>query len=111
MSNRSKKWVLSGKREFNAVFSGKKVRTPEALFYYTPNSLGIGRLGLVVKKSFFDQAVIRNKLRRRLRELFRLFAHRLNGIDIVIVVRKSQRVAEFGSLKRCFETLLTAANR
>ncbi len=110
MSNRSKKWVLSGKREFNAAFSGKKVLTPEAVFHYTPNSLDIGRLGLVVRKSFFGQAVIRNKLRRRLRELFRLFAHRLNGFDIVIVVRKSQGVAEYGTLKRGFEKLIKAAN-
>lgn len=111
MPNRSKKRVLSGKREFDAVFSGKKVSTPEAVFYYTPNSLGIGRLGLVVKKSFFVQAVFRNKLRRRLRELFKLFAHRLNGFDIVIVVRKSPRVADYGSLKRSFEKMLKAANR
>ncbi len=81
------------------------------VFYYTPNSLAIGRLGLVVKKSFFGQAVFRNKLRRRLRELFRLFAHRLNGFDIVIVLRKSQRVAEYGCVKRSFEKLVKAANR
>ena len=81
------------------------------VFYYTPNSLTIGRLGLVIKKSFFGHAVFRNKLRRRLRELFRLFAHRLNGFDIVIVVRKSQHVTEYGSLKVSFEKLAEVVNR
>ena len=80
------------------------------VFYYTENSLTIGRLGLVVKKSFFGQAVVRNKLRRRLRELFRLFAPRLNGFDIVIVLRKSQRVEEFDRLKLSFEKLVKTTN-
>lgn len=80
------------------------------VFYYTENSLAIGRLGLVIKKSFFAQAVFRNKLRRRLRELFRLFAPRLNGFDIVIILRKSQRVEEFGRLKQCFEELVKTVN-
>ncbi len=111
MSIRSKKRALSGKSEFDSVFSGKRLSTPEVVFYYTRNGLDVGRLGMVIPKRVIAQAVRRNWLKRRLRELFRHFADSLNGFDIVIVTRRGHRVPEYSGLKQSFEKLAKAVNR
>ncbi len=93
------------------MFSGRRLSTPEVVFYFAGNGLDLGRLGLVVRKKAVAQAVQRNRLKRRLRELFRHFADHLNGFDIVIVARRGSRIPEYGGLKRSFEKLVKAVNR
>ena len=111
MPNRSKKRALSGKSEFDAVFSGQRLSTPEVVFFFTRNGLDLGRLGLVIPKKVIAQAVQRNRLRRRLRDLFRHFADRLNGFDVVCLARGGSRLFEYDRLKESFEKLADAAHR
>ena len=74
--------------EFAAVYDGKtrESRGP-LLIYALPNTLGHPRIGLSTSRRV-GPAVRRNRIRRMLREAFRLMQHDLpSGYDLVIVVR------------------------
>lgn len=58
------------------------------------------RLGIITTRRI-GQAVVRNRVRRRLREIFRLNQHRLmSGIWIVTIARVSAAEATFHQLER-----------
>jgi ribonuclease P protein component len=74
--------------EFKAVYEGRvrESRGPLTL-YAMPNGLGYPRLGMSVSRKV-GTAVRRNRIRRLLRESFRLLQHDLpTGYDVVVVVR------------------------
>lgn len=52
-----------------------------------PNGQAHPRLGLALTKRYVKRAVDRNRIRRQLRESFRLHQQQLCGYDIVIVGR------------------------
>ena len=75
-------------REFEAVYAARvrESRGPLAV-YALPNDLGHPRLGLSVSRKV-GTAVRRNRIRRLLREAFRLMQHDFpRGYDLVLVVR------------------------
>ena len=79
---------LSGKLAFAAVYDAreKQARGPLAVFS-RPNGLPHPRLGLSVSRRV-GTAPVRNRVKRLLREAFRLFQHDLPvGYDLVVVVR------------------------
>ena len=58
------------------------------------------RLGIITTRRI-GQAVVRNRIRRRLREIFRLNQHRLiSGVWIVTIARVSATGATFHQLER-----------
>ena len=62
-----------------------------------PNGTERSRLGFVVSKKV-GNAVVRNKVRRKLREIFRLLP--LNsGWDVVVIARKKVAVSKYGGLE------------
>src|SRR4051794_29101453 len=74
--------------EFSAVYDAKvrESRGP-LLIYALPNTVGHPRIGLSTSRKV-GTAVRRNRIRRLLREAFRLMQHDLpRGYDLVIVVR------------------------
>ena len=74
--------------EFAAVYDAKtrESRGPLTL-YALPNGLGFPRLGMSVSRKV-GTAVRRNRIRRLVRESFRLLQHDLpQGYDLVVVVR------------------------
>jgi ribonuclease P protein component len=79
---------LSGKLAFAAVYDArvKNARGPLAV-YSLPNELGHPRLGISIGRRV-GSAPVRNRIKRRLREAFRLHPYDLpRGYDLVIVVR------------------------
>ncbi|MCC7145455.1 MAG: ribonuclease P protein component [Phycisphaeraceae bacterium] len=79
---------LSGRRAFAAVYDLRLRKTLGPLTVYArANQLPHSRLGLSVS-SRVGKAVTRNRIKRLLREAFRLNQHQLpTGYDWVIVVR------------------------
>lgn len=60
-----------------------------------PNTLAVARLGLAITKKRVKTAVMRNRLKRLIRESFRLQQHALVGLDYVVLAKND--VAEVAS--------------
>lgn len=72
-----------------------------------PNKGGESRFGFVVSKRV-GKAVVRNKIKRRLREIGRV-AKIKNGWDIVVIARKPATSTDFAETRECLLTLLRKA--
>ena len=73
--------------------------------YARRNNLGVNRVGVTVGKKL-GKAHIRNRVRRRLREVYRLHESRfLPGWDIVVVARGRAVDASFAELTKAYLTL------
>ncbi|WP_218567586.1 ribonuclease P protein component [Pseudomonas cavernae] len=77
-------------RQFKAVFDSPSGKVPgkNVLLLARDNDLDHPRLGLVIGKKSVKLAVERNRLKRVIRNSFRLNQDSLAGWDIVIVARK-----------------------
>ncbi len=100
---------LLKRRDFLAVQErGKKVTSGLLVGLVAPSPDGASRLGFTVS-SKVGTAVVRNAVRRRLRELFRKRRDRWpGGMHLVVVARPSAREASFAALERAAEALLSA---
>jgi ribonuclease P protein component len=98
---------LSGRRAFAAVFDARVRKHAGPLTVFAkPNGLDHPRLGLTVPRRV-GKAVVRNRIKRLLREAYRLSQHELpGGYDIVVTVRPHAPA----SLDK-YERMLTEAMR
>ena len=80
--------TLKKNSDFRRLYAkGKSAVTPYLVVYARPNRLGENRLGYTVSVKL-GHAVVRNRVRRRLREIYRLNAPSLcQGFDLVVVAR------------------------
>ena len=68
---------------------GRLTRGAGLCLYRLPNSLAHPRLALVVPKRLAPRATTRNRIRRLIREAFRLQQQRLGGNDCVVRLVKA----------------------
>ena len=73
-----------------------------------PNELTLSRYGISVSKRV-GNAVVRNRVKRRLREILRIMPLR-PGWDIVFIARPAVVSADYTGLKQAVEGLLTRAH-
>ena len=96
--------------EFERVFTeNERARTDTLLVMARPNELGQARLGMVVAKRLLPRAVDRNRLKRCVRETFRVQRQDLPPCDFVVrLIAKPVPGNETRDLAR---TLTRAAQR
>lgn len=81
---------------------GKTAGSRYLVIYCSRNRLGFNRYGMTVSTKL-GHAVVRNRMRRRLREICRLNQQQLKqGYDIVIVARSAAVEAPFAQLTDSF---------
>ena len=81
---------------------GKSQVTPHLALYARKNGGPASRLGITVSTKL-GHAVVRNRVRRRLREIYRIHEDQfLPGYDLVVVARVRSVYAKFGDLERSF---------
>ena len=79
------------------------------VLYARRNSMNTNRVGVTVGKKL-GHAVVRNRVRRRLREVYRLNESRFTpGWDIVVVARSRCISADFGKLTQAYLSLAEKA--
>ena len=102
---------LKKKSDFEKVFKGGKgLKEDFLILRFKKNRLKEPRFGFVVSQKVSKKAVVRNKVKRRLREAVRGLLQRVkNGIDAVIIALPETQAKNFQEVERAMEKLLKKA--
>lgn len=81
---------LLNKPDFQAVFQKTECKSSDQglTLLARHNNLGYARLGLAIGKRVDKKAVVRNRIKRLVRESFRHHQHELDGLDVVVLGRE-----------------------
>ncbi len=105
---------LLSNRQFRVVYDrGQKFNTPFFSAFFLPTDNGLQRFGLTTTRKI-GGAVLRNRCRRRLREIFRLRDHTsLDGIgfDVVLNVKPTVATAGYQEIETAFSQMLVRFRR
>ncbi len=94
---------------FQRLYHSRGFADGYLVLYARKNREGMNRVGVTVGKKL-GKAHVRNRVRRRLREVYRLHEVQfLPGWDIVVVARSKAVDAEFSSLTKSYLTLAKKA--
>lgn len=98
---------LKKKKDFDKVFKKGKTIAGKLIFLkYLKNKLKINRFGFVVSLKLSKKAVIRNKLRRQLREVTRKKLPNIRpGLDIIIIAKPEIINKDYQDIKDELEDL------
>lgn len=99
---------LKKHRQFVCVANkGQKLVSSGLILLYMPNETQYLRVGFTVTKKL-GNAVVRNRIRRRLREVVRLGLQGFDktGYDFVIIGRQATLIRPFKKLQNDFSKLL-----
>jgi ribonuclease P protein component len=96
--------------EFQRVRSlARAWRHPLVVLDVAPNEVARTRVGITVSRAV-GNAVVRNRVRRRLRAIFQArYAHLAPGHDLRVVARPATATASFAELRDAVDRLLTRA--
>lgn len=94
--------------EFNAVFKrGSRFLSDCFALHYLKIEQDNPRLGMVISKRNCRLAVHRNRMKRLIREHFRLNQQQLSNFDFVVLLKSSSEKMSDLELKQCVENLFT----
>ena len=95
--------TLKKNYEFKRLYNkGKTAVTPYMVVYALKSPKGCRRVGYTVSTKL-GKAVVRNRIRRRLREIYRLNSDKLrSNVDMVIVARSRCVDGDYSKMERAF---------
>lgn len=102
---------LKKKKNFEKVIKQKEVFFSQVLgLKKTKNNLKVTRIGIVVGQKISKKAVLRNKIKRRLRHILRDNLEKIKkGYDLIFFTKKGIEKKEFSQLKKEITNLLKRA--
>lgn len=88
------------RKDFERIFrEGKKISSPEFTIYWQKNQKILSRWAIIVSQKLSKKAVIRNKLKRQLREILRKEGKEIKGFDLIIIPRPLLLEKNFSDLQ------------
>jgi len=102
---------LKKKKDFEKVFKEGKSFSQGFLFLkINKNKLNISRFGFIVSKKVSKKAPVRNKIKRRLREITRSKMPKIkNGIDCIIIVLSGLENLSFSEIEESINKIFKKA--
>ncbi len=106
----SKQGMLHQNKKFQAVYkSGKSYANRMVVLYVLPNKDNVRRVGFAAGKKL-GGAVVRNRVKRLLRESYRLNQYKLiDGVDLILVGRQAAIKADRMEVTKAFIHLCNKA--
>jgi ribonuclease P protein component len=92
--------------EFKGVFEkGNKLNGERYTLVYSENTLGFPRLGLVVGK-WCGNVIVRNRIKRILREVFRRNKSIFDSLDILIIAKRKSETLNYNQAEEEIKRIL-----
>ena len=105
--------TLKKNRDFKQVYTqGNSVATTYLVLYFLPNNRHVNRYGFSISKKI-GKAVLRNKLRRRLKEIIRQEEKENSikqGYDLIFIARKPVVKLDYWKIKDEVEKLFMSSS-
>jgi ribonuclease P protein component len=98
--------------DFRHVFQRARKRSLGGLVVYVrTNDLGHSRLGIAISRKCSPRAVVRNRIKRIVREAFRARKHELGGVDLIFLGQPGVARHDGAALRAIADKLLTEAGQ
>ncbi|MDF1761443.1 MAG: ribonuclease P protein component [Coxiellaceae bacterium] len=96
---------LRSKQDFQQVFQGDRVGSRQFVLYYRLASHA--KIGIVISKKNIKHAVDRNRIKRVLRDWFRL--NPIEDLEMVFIANRASNSLTNKEIRQCSERLLQRA--
>lgn len=102
---------LKKKNDFIRVYKNANVyKTKWTNLYVLKNSLPINRIGISISKRNIAKTTIRNRIRRLIKECYRINKRHIKaGFDLIFVIRSKDIIIDFKSIYSNLECLFKKA--
>lgn len=106
----SKQGILRSNKSFQSVYrSGRSYANKTMVLYVLPNAGECRKTGFAAGKRL-GNAVVRNRVKRLLREAYRLNQHRLKpGVDLILVGRQAMVKSRYQAVAGAFLDICSKA--
>lgn len=105
-----KSYRVKSDKDFQAIFQqGQHVANRQFVLYYLDQDRGHLRLGLSVSKKL-GNAVVRNRIKKRLRHLVLEFLPQMAKKDVVIIARKGVEELPYSQMRKNLQHVLKLAD-
>lgn len=103
---------LKKQKDFDSVLRSREIFFGKFLILKRiENNLKESRVAFIVSKKVSSKAIVRNKIKRRLREIVRGDLKKIkNGYDIVFFTKKGVEKMEYSEVKKEVEQLFKKSN-